>query len=163
VVPGEAAAELRSRFREVWLLDTEFRAPPGENPTPVCLAAREYFSGREVVLWRDELVRLRAPPFDIGPDSLTVCYFASAEIGTFLALGWPAPRHVLDLFAEFRCLTNGLALPAGRSLLGALVYFGLDHMTRDRKASMRSLIGEAPDLDVHRSDILEYCLDVNRR
>src|SRR5215470_11895520 len=115
---GAAEVELHSRFREVWLVDTEFRTDAGENPWPVCLAAREYYSGREVKLWRDELLKLRKAPFDVGRDTLTVAYFASAEIGVFLALGWPLPCNVLDLFAEFRCLTNGLPLPTGNSLLG---------------------------------------------
>ena len=35
---------------------------------------------------------------------------------------------MLDLFAEFRCLTNGLPTASGAGLLGALVHFGLDAM-----------------------------------
>ena len=31
-----------------------------------------------------------------------------AELGCFLALGWPMPARILDLFAEFRATTNGL-------------------------------------------------------
>ena len=34
-----------SEFREVWLADFEFSAPPGERPLPVCLVAREFRSG----------------------------------------------------------------------------------------------------------------------
>ncbi len=45
------ATEL-DRFREIWLVDFEFRAPPGENPEPLCLVAYEYRSGRELRLQR---------------------------------------------------------------------------------------------------------------
>jgi hypothetical protein len=154
-----AVAKLRSRFREVWLIDAEFRAPPGETPVPVCFAGHEYFSGRELVLWRHDLARLRFAPYDVGPDTLTVAYFASAEMSVFLELGWPPPRYVIDLFAEFRCATNGWPLQAGRSLLGALTWFGLDHMTKDRKAMMRDLVMKSDDVDVHQVDIGEYCLE----
>ena len=37
-------------YREVWLVDFEFSAPPGERPDPVCLVAREFRSGRSLRL-----------------------------------------------------------------------------------------------------------------
>jgi hypothetical protein len=42
-------------FKEIWAVDFEFGADPGENPDPVCLVALEIHSGRKVRLWRDEL------------------------------------------------------------------------------------------------------------
>ena len=30
---------LRRFYREIWTVDFEFYAPPGERPTPLCLAA----------------------------------------------------------------------------------------------------------------------------
>jgi hypothetical protein len=156
-----AVAELRSRFRTAWIGDAEYRAALGHNPTPVCFVFKERFSGKKVRLWRDDLAKLRGkgPPIDIGPDDLFAGYFTSAELGVFLELDWPMPKNILDLYVEFRCQTNGLHLPAGRSLLGALTCFGLDHMTRNRKDAMRNLIMKAPDLEPHRADILEYCED----
>ena len=65
--------------------------------------AREAFTGREIRLWRDDLRQLDRAPWDTGPRSVTVAYFASAEFGCFRALGWPDPVNVIDLFAEFRC------------------------------------------------------------
>jgi hypothetical protein len=65
-----------SRFKEIWGIDFEFRAPPGERPIPVCMVAREIRSGRLIRLWQDELDALGRPPFDIGPESLTVVYYA---------------------------------------------------------------------------------------
>ncbi|MFO0013783.1 MAG: DNA polymerase I, partial [Planctomycetota bacterium] len=76
-----------SEFRTVWFVDFEFRADPGERPTPVCLVAREMRSNRLVRQWlTDETPN--HPPFDVGTDSLMVAYFASAELGCCLALDW---------------------------------------------------------------------------
>jgi hypothetical protein len=107
-------------YREVWACDFEFNGADGERPRPVCMVAREARSGKEIRLWRDDLVKLRAAPFDTGPNALFIAYFASAELGCFLALGWPPPVNVVDLFAEHRVATNGQALVYGNSLLGAL-------------------------------------------
>ena len=67
-----------------------------------------------------------APPYRTDEKALFIAYYASAEFGCHLALNWPMPANVLDLFAEFRNATNGLTVPAGRGLLGALIYFGLE-------------------------------------
>ena len=115
-------------FREVWLADFEFQAPPGERPQPVCLVAFELRSGRQIRLWQDDLRRLQSPPYSVSPDSLFVAYYASAEIGCHLALGWPIPARILDLYPEFRNRTTGLSLPHGSGLLGALAWHGLDAM-----------------------------------
>ena len=120
-------------FREVWLCDFEFRAANGERQGPLCMVAREWYTGHTIRVWADELGSMFLPPFSIGSDSLFVAYYASAELGCFLTLGWPMPARVLDLFTEFRCLTNGGATVAGNGLLGALAYFGLARSTRLRK------------------------------
>src|SRR5262249_18620166 len=116
---------LLNLFREVWLVDFEFTAPDGCNPRPLCLVARELRSGRLVRLWLGEDAPA-VPPYAIGPDTLFVAYYASAEVGCHLALGWPVPQRILDLYAEFRCLTSGLVIPCGYGLLGALTFFDLD-------------------------------------
>jgi len=107
-------------FREIWAVDFEFVAPPGEQPDPVCMVARELRSGRLLKLWRQELRELGAAPFDTGSGSLFVAYFASAEIGCFLALGWPVPERILDLFTEFRAEMNGTQLSPAIVLLARL-------------------------------------------
>src|SRR5205814_3394021 len=94
-------------FREVWLVDFEFNGAPGDVVCPVCLVARELGSGRTLRLWADELARLPTPPYPVDADVLFVAYYASAELGCHLTLGWPRPENVLDLFTEFRTRTNG--------------------------------------------------------
>ena len=71
---------------------------------------------------------------------LFVAYYASAELGCFRALDWPAPVRVLDLFCEFRYLTNGVGTVAGNGLLGAMAYFGLPSIDAAEKEGMRNLI-----------------------
>ena len=143
-------------FREVWAVDFEFVAPPGERPTPVCLVARELKSGRMIRLWRDQFGLF--PPYSVGPDCLFVAYYASAELGCHLALGWPMPARILDLYAEFRCQTNGLPTVAGRGLLGALAAYGLDTVGAVEKEEMRNLIMRGgPWSDQERDAILDYC------
>ncbi|AMV40451.1 DNA polymerase [Planctomyces sp. SH-PL62] len=145
-------------YREVWLADFEFSAPPGERPTPVCLVAREFRSGRTIRLWQDDLRGRRLPPYPIGPDALFVAYFASAELGCHLALGWPLPARVLDLYAEFRNVANGLCPPNGFGLLGALMRYGLDAMDATEKGAMRELaIRGGPWTAEEREALLAYC------
>jgi DNA polymerase family A len=145
-------------FRAVWCLDFEFNGAPGERPRPVCMVARELFTGETIRLWRDDLLLLQGAPFDIGPHSLVVAYAAQAELACFLALGWPLPANVLDLFAEHRVATNGLALPCGNGLLGALACRGLAHIDAGEKEHMRRLIMERQSwTEQAKRDILDYC------
>ena len=144
-------------FEQVWLLDFEFHAPPGERPLPLCLVAREFQSGRLVRQWL-EPNSPSAAPFAVGERSLFVAYFASAELGCFLSLDWPVPLRILDLYAEFRCLTNGLSVPCGNGLLGALAYYGIDLLGADEKRQMRDLAirGGLYSAD-ERLSLLDYC------
>jgi hypothetical protein len=143
-------------FAEIWVVDFEFGSEPGENPEPVCLVASELRSGRKVRLWRDEFGT--APPYPTGPTALFVAYYASAEIGCHLALGWPVPERVLDLFTEFRNRTNGVPTENGSGLVGALAYHGLDGIGAVEKDEMRALILRGgPWSDAERAAILDYC------
>jgi hypothetical protein len=113
-------------FREVWLVDSESPVSPSERATPACLVGREYHSGRVVRLGRDDLRRRRQPPYPIDDQSLLVAFDGSSVAGFHLAMGWAVPTRVLDLRVEFRNRTNGLRVPCGTGLLGALTWHGLD-------------------------------------
>jgi hypothetical protein len=78
-------------FREVWCADFEYQTPEGEPPVPVCMVAKEVFSGATRRLWRDQLLTRRTAPFDTGAETLFVCYHGPAEFGCMLALNWPLP------------------------------------------------------------------------
>ena len=128
-----------SEFSEIWCCDFEFSARPGDRPWPVCMVAKEFKSQRVIRLWAEELRQRTEAPFPVDRDALFVAYYASAEMGCFLALGWPLPVFVLDLYTEFCNLTSGLTLPCGRGLVGALALYGLDSIGADEKEDMRAL------------------------
>jgi DNA polymerase I len=142
----------------------EFGGHAGNRPQPVCMVARDLRSGQEWRLWRGEFNT--TPPFPIGADSAFVAFYASAELGCFKALGWPMPTYVLDLFIEFRNLTNrasGTKPLAGNGLVGALTYFDLDSIDATEKEDMRSLVlGGGPWSDFERDAILDYCASDTR-
>jgi hypothetical protein len=150
-----------SCFRKIWFLDTEFQQPDGERPRPVCVVAREHYSGAVVRLW---LWGCPAPqsPFRVGPDVLAVAYSAAAEWSVYLALEWPLPVRVLDLYAEYRWLLSGFKLP-GYGQLDALAAFGLVGMNDVFKSDMRSLCIRGGPFNPHEErQILDYCEhDVN--
>jgi len=144
-----------ANFDEIRFVDFEFSQPEGEKPAPVCMVARELRSGRVLRLWQHELSE---PPFSFGPESLFVAYYSSAEWNCHLALGWPLPARILDLYAEFRCLTSGLQTPCGSGLLGAMSYFGLDCIDAAEKDAMRQLVMRGgPWSSDERKAILDYC------
>jgi DNA polymerase I len=153
-------------FRHIVAVDTEFNfgghptfeeaSRSGERQQPVCLVAKELRTGQIWRIWRGE--SSPHPPFPIGRDTLFVAYYASAELGSFRAWRWPTPANILDLFVEFRVRTNGLMMPAGSSLVGALTYFGLDTIGSQEKHSMRSLIiRDGPWSSDNREASFNYC------
>jgi hypothetical protein len=145
-------------YREIWFADFEFGVAPGEWQQPRCLVAREFRSGKLVRLWEDQLADEFLPPFDIGSQSLFVAYFATAELGCFHSLGWPMPDRILDLFAEFRCMTNGTPTACGNGLLGALIHFGFDAIDAAEKDDMRQLALRGGEYSpVEKLALLDYC------
>lgn len=150
----------------VYLIDFEFRPEngrEGNTPEPVCLVVKDFQSGVTSRYWKDDIHSRSSAPFPVGSDALCVAYFASAEMDCFLKLGWPLPENVLDLYVEFRCLTNGTPPPNGAGLLGALLHFGLPSMAAQQKDDMRDLVLRGGPWTVQeQQDILDYCqTDVN--
>lgn len=147
-----------SDFRVV-CVDFEFRPRHGRegNPLdPVCMVAKQWPNGPEQRILFNDLTD--PPPCPFGPDDLVVAFYASAEMVCFEALGWPAPKFVLDLYAEFRTLTNGKTVICGNGLIGALTYFGCNAMPTDEKDAMRSFIlAGGPWTASDQAKILDYC------
>jgi hypothetical protein len=143
-------------YEQIIFADFEFIAKPGEHPDVVCLAWHEWPSGHTYRLWRDEVGE--QPPYRIDAKVLFVCFVGNAELACHLALGWPLPANVLDLYVEFRNHVNGRLVPQGKGLLGALAYFGLDAIDAKRKDAMRTRILQGwPFTAEERVDILRYC------
>lgn len=128
---------LLNYFREVVLVDTEFR-PRGDGTQEVrCVCALELASGQEHRLWCD----VPAPcPYPIGSDSLFVAHYASAELTSHDSLGWVRPENILDTCVEFSAMTAGRRRQdQGRSLPAALTYLSLQHIEQEEKDAMRAL------------------------
>ena len=102
---------MRRIFKTVVVLDFEYEIDPGDMPRVLCMVAYvldEYLRHvRTIRWWRGDFGS--KPPFDIGPDALIVAYSAWAEMTCFLALGWPFPRHILDLHTAYLASSNILA------------------------------------------------------
>ena len=147
-----------SQFKEIWFVDFEFSSPPGGRSVPICLVALEMKTGKTLRTWQDDLQYMTEPPYSIGPDSLFAAYYASAEMSCHLTLRWPMPENVLDLFVEFRNLTNGRQTPCGNSLLGALAWFGFKSIDASEKDGMRDLaIRGGPFTWDEKIALLNYC------
>jgi DNA polymerase I len=143
-------------FEEIWLRDFEFIARPGNRPDVVCLVAIELRSGQTLRLWRDGLGA--RPPHRIDRNALCISFVENAESACHLALGWKRPARVLDLSPVFRNITNGRTTPAGKGLLGALRYYGVDTISAQHKDAMRDRIIQGwPFTPEEREKILDYC------
>jgi hypothetical protein len=146
-----------SAFRQVWLVDFEFTSSPGERPVPLCVVARELWTSPLHCVWLAAGHHAH-PPYATDADTLFVAYYASAELSCHLALNWPVPARIVDLYAEFSTYTAGLPVPCGRSLLGALASFGLDGLPAADKAEMRQLaLRGGPYTSEEQDALLAYC------
>lgn len=156
----------RLPYRHIVAVDFEFEfgghssleqaGRSGERPRPVCMVAKELRTGQTWQLWRGEFGPL--PPFPLGPESLCIAFYGSAEFGCFRALGWSMPVNILDLYTEFRDRTNGLRTPAGSGLIGALAYFGLDaHVPHEKDRLRLAVLRGGPWSDSEREEIISYC------
>jgi hypothetical protein len=139
-------------------VDFEYASAPGERPAPLCAVARDVLSGELSRVWLEGGHVPARPPFDTGPDTLYVAYMAAAEVGCHLALGWPVPARILDLWSEFKWLTSGRDTIAGHSLLGALTHFGLPAMDAAEKKFMQQRAAQGgPFTAAERVALLDYC------
>jgi len=150
-------------FREICCIDTEYHAPPGHRPQPICLAGRELNSGRRVSLWLWEQGP-QDPPFDIADDVLFVAYHAPAEWSVFLEMGWPLPRYSIDLCAEYKLITNQFrnddddGKRSRRGLTEALAEFDLPRLTKETKTGFQNLaIRGGPYSADERASLQTYC------
>jgi len=120
------------------------------------MAAKEVVSGRLVKLWRDQLGPI--PPFAINDQTLFVAYVAQAELGCFLELGWPLPTRIIDLYGEFKIISNGWHSVGGKGLLGAMSWYSIPGISKEEKKSNRDLVLRGgPWTHSEQQEILDYC------
>ena len=146
---GDSIPDGFSRFPSIWELDFEFDQDRNHRPRPLSMFARERRTGREISMWRDQLLRLKQAPFDTGPDSAIVAYAANAELSNLLALNWSFPHNVIDLFIEMRAVVNGRSdIPKQHpGLLAACEMYDMTSSTSAAyKEEMRALILSKKDV-----------------
>ena len=146
-------------YEDVIALDFEFfSATEGDRQNPVCLVAESLRTGLQTRLW---ITKGAKCPLPSGPEYLYVGYFASAEWNCFLSLGWGLPARIIDLYPEYRRMTNGAAgytTRSGYGLLAAADAFGVTTMDTNHKTDMRELImSGGPWSPEQQNDILKYC------
>ena len=145
-------------FQNIDTIDFEFFGNDGDIPKVVCMVIQNIKTKEICRVWRDELIKMKTPPFNTGENTLFITYFAPAEIQSMLALNWKIDVSIIDLFAEFRCETNGNPNITRKGLVNALSYYELSHLIPEEKEEMRSLIlSGGPWTNDQRQDILNYC------
>lgn len=159
-------------FQNAVVIDYEFRADPGERPHVWCLCALDVRSRTVRRWWRDELLAMSSAPFDTSADTVICSYAMSAEMSCFLQLGWKPPEYLLDLYAEYRWLTNGRELrfpdrsalkKHKNSMLAAAFILGVPAMEGAEKARMRELAMTRWEFtDQERVDMMDYCAEDTR-
>jgi DNA polymerase I len=143
-----------SDFDEVWLVEIESDHRLGERHCPVRLIATEARSRRQLELTRDQFPS--TVPYRLDGRALFVGFECSRALGCHLALGWPMPCNILDLYAEFRCLTSGLDIKE-HDLAGAISYFGLSGSEQSHSRKSRAnILGKLyqamePKIDIERA------------
>ena len=127
-------------FRKIYGVDFEYHGEDGSIPEIVCMVVQDLNTHEVSRYWETELYDMSDPPFETGADVALITYFAPAEVQSMLALRWSIDVSIIDLFAEFRCYTNGDPNVIRRGLVHALDYFGLTDLIPDDKEDMRTLI-----------------------
>ena len=143
--------------QEIVSVDFEFSSPSGHRPKVWCLAAREFRSGRCYKIPRRELLRMKSPPFDIGPQTIITGYFLSAEMCCFQDLGWARPANLLDRFVEFKNRLNGRELPRGFGLQGCLHYFGERQIEEKDRWRQVGMVGPQDAREMR--GLMDYCME----
>jgi DNA polymerase I len=152
-----------SAFDEIVYCDTEFHAPPGERPIPICLVLYEHQAKRITRYWLWERVPPRPPAILYRHKILFVAYLATAEFSVFQALGWPLPKYVLDLYIEVRNLTSGLRPQTFIGLHEAARVWRVPYIDKEHKDRMRDIaIQGGPAVLENKGALLYYCQDDTR-
>lgn len=148
-------------FDNIWVADFEFFQPPGYNPSPHCAVFHHVSHSYAPLQWF--VSKLSLSQDDLSgewfpdPNYLLIAFYAPAELACYLELGWPLPKYVIDLYAEFRNLKNGL--PSQKyGLYPACKAMGIEVGDEEVKGEMQQLAGTTENLTVEQEkELLKYC------
>jgi DNA polymerase-1 len=148
-------------FDELLFVDFEFSQPAGCVPRVVCASAQEIVSGRGFRVMLDGSVP-STPPWRTDKRCLYIGYSLAAEMSCHLSLGWEMPSYLLDLYFEFRYLTNDFVPAFHRGLVHACLYHNIK-LSTDRLTEKQEMRQLAIDWfkrerhDYERKEIQDYC------
>lgn len=153
-------SKLLDYFREIVVVDTEFRATGHGSQEVRCVCGRELRSGKVHRLWVDGPTTC---PYPLDSQCLFVAHYSSAELLSHQALGWPYPENVLDSCIEFHAATCGRRRrDQKRGLVDMLIYLNLPHLAQEAKDELRDLImtdkRNCEFTAAERKAILDYCM-----
>ena len=140
----------------IYIWDTEYRQPSGENPTVVCMVLKNILDG---CTYRISGKDLKKFPVPITDDSLFVTHYAPAEINSMLSLGFKKPKFIFDTFVESKKLYWGKQDGFAFNQLDCCRRYGIKGvMSKEYKDDMRDLIIENETYTKKQmTDIIEYC------
>jgi len=104
---------------------------------------------------------MKDSPFGEHRDSLLVMYYAAADVGCFLTLGWDVPQQILDLYVEFSRKVSGLTASECRTLAGALAGYGINVPVPFEKGKMRDPV-DTSGLDTEKGLITQLSYSRSR-
>ncbi len=140
----------------IWIIDYEYYSGRGNIQHPICYVAKNPTTNELIRHWIDGTET--KPEYSIDDKTLIIAYLASAEVGCHIPLKFKIPLYIVDMFVEFRCLTNGKYLPYGRNLIGACLYYDVPATKSSYKEHMRERILKGPPYTYEEiNDILDYC------
>ena len=85
---------------DTWGIDFEF-----DDSTVHCLVAINFATGQCLHFWADDLADMAAAPF--CPGDRLVAFYAPAEVGCFLRLGWERTRLMRE-FDMYQHYSDGI-------------------------------------------------------
>ena len=149
-------------FSRANFFDTEFAIETDDSPRPICLVLRTW---PDHLLYRIWLLGQRRLPAELSkllhsPDTVCIAYNIPAEISVLLKLGEPLPAHWIDLFAEYRAVTNGRRQPKERTrLIDALAHYGEFSIDAEEKEYWQEMAMRCDpvELEANRKGMLDYC------
>jgi len=153
------------------VFDFEYETDNNGLPVPVCVVATLLESdsagtlrgsGDQTRCGWGEMRRLKSPPWDIGPGTVSLAFSGHGDLHCIDRLGWQRPLRYVDLMIELRNLYNGPCKKAFRQgLYDFLDRWGIPRPPDSYKSDLRDLILEGRSAE-RKQEVLEYCaMDVD--
>ena len=144
---------------KIWVTDFEYNeTDKGEIPHPVCFSAQELLTGERIDLWLDDEPHPEPIQFS-NPELIYVSFYGVGDLQCHISLGWSLPVNLIDLFAEWRLLSNTTHKPNEKAgLLDVCDVFDIETITTEEKEMWRERILQgSPYAIEERQGIMKYC------